>query len=136
MQIKNWLTGDVICEGPTAKEAVELAVKSGISLNHAILDGASLSWTSHDLIAEVLRRAAGDDVAKRMIAGLILVSRDWCWEQFMAVETVENTWANHELARWIKDGDEHPRCLDEYRVDNEAASKVAVTGQPNESRSP
>jgi hypothetical protein len=41
-----------------------------------------LSWESHDLLAEILRRAAGLDLAKRKIAGLVLVSRDWCWEEF------------------------------------------------------
>ena len=52
------------------------------SLLYANLFGASIEWSSHELIAEILRRAAGCDVARRSLAGLVLVSRDWCWEDF------------------------------------------------------
>ena len=47
--------------------------------------GAKASLTSHDLAAELLRRAAGDDLHKRMLAGLPLVSRDWCWTVWLEV---------------------------------------------------
>ncbi len=42
IQIKNWLTGAVIFEGeyPTIKDAVEAAVKQGVSLAYADLEGA------------------------------------------------------------------------------------------------
>jgi hypothetical protein len=43
------------------------------------LRGARGWGQSHDLIAEVLRRAAGDDPHRRAYAGLVLVSQDWCW---------------------------------------------------------
>lgn len=37
------------------------------------------SASSHDFISAVLLQAAGNDVRRRMISGLVLVSRNWCW---------------------------------------------------------
>ncbi len=51
----------------------------GAYLRGAYLRGARGWWHSHDVIAELLRRAAGDDPHRRAYAGLVLVSRDWCW---------------------------------------------------------
>lgn len=91
------------------------AVKAGSDLSWSNLSGSNLSWSSHDLLAEVLRRAAGDNIQHRMIAGLLLVSREWCWDEFLAVEGVDNEWALRELAKWIQPSDSHPECLDKYR---------------------
>ncbi len=52
-----------------------------------------LNWQSHDLLAELLRQSAGDNSQRRMVAGLILVSRDWCWNKFMALDIPEKQWA-------------------------------------------
>ena len=54
----------------------------GADLRHADLWGADLRWSSHNLISEILRQSAGDSRPKREIAGLIAVSRDWCWRDF------------------------------------------------------
>ncbi len=184
MEINNWQTGEVICEGETTKDAIEAAIEEGVSLSgahlsgahlrganlnradlggaslngadlslanlslanldaaslvgssligadlsgadlrgalfnranlsRANLSGAYLSWSSHDLMSEILLRAAGNDIEKLMIAGLVLVSRTWCWYDFLAVTTIDGDWATQELAKWIQDGDGHPECLDSY----------------------
>lgn len=54
----------------------------GANLHGADLDKIHMNWQSHDLIAEHLLRWADTDYQKRMIAGLVLVSHDWCWDHF------------------------------------------------------
>jgi len=85
----------------------------GANLYGADLREAAINWQSHDLIAEILRGAAGDDVPRRMLVGLILISRDWCWEKFLALELDPDLreWALAELRQWVKDGDGAPEAL-------------------------
>ena len=95
---------------------------SGANLSRASLSGSDLSetkinWQSHDLLAEILRRAAGADIQKRSLAGLILISRDWCWKEFLSLDHTEREWALGELAKWVQDGDRHPEILDQYRAE-------------------
>ena len=79
-----------------------------VYLRGANLRGADLNWRSHVLLAEILRRAAKDDAEKRKLAGLVLVSPDWCWKKFLALDDPLKGWALDELAKWAKDGDEAP----------------------------
>lgn len=83
----------------------------GADLRHSNLVGAKINWNSHDLIAELLRRAAGSDVERRKIAGLILISRDWCWDQFLAIDSPLRDWALDTLAPYVVDGDNAPEVL-------------------------
>jgi uncharacterized protein YjbI with pentapeptide repeats len=84
----------------------------GANLDGANLDGATINWNSHDLIAELLRRAAGDDVEKRKVAGLILVSRDWCWGDFLLLRKEPLFfWALDVLSAAVRDGDNAPDIL-------------------------
>lgn len=69
------------------------------------LQGARLEWTSHDLLAEILLRAAGKDLAKRQLAGLVLVSRDWCWSTFLSTRHPLREWAVDVLARRVTSAD-------------------------------
>ena len=82
-------------------------------LRRAELRRAVVNWNSHDLLAEILRRAAGDNVPRRMLAGLILVSRDWCWKTFLAAEIdpALRQWALDEFRLWVKEGDNAPEIL-------------------------
>ena len=84
---------------------------SDADLRGAVLRGADLSWQSHDLLAEVLRREAGEDVEKRMIAGLILVSRDWCWLKFLSLQVPQREWALSVLARYAANDENAPEAL-------------------------
>lgn len=80
-------------------------------LSYTDLRDATMNWRSHKLVAEVLIQAAGDDVQKRMLAGLVRVSRDWCWNIFMGLELPEKHWAIEVLRSKITDGDYAPGCL-------------------------
>ena len=91
----------------------------GACLGGAYLGGACLGepgktkieWTSHQLVSEILFRAAGRDVEKRMVAGLIRISTDWCWENFKAIEHPQKQWAIDELSKWVTDDDGAPELL-------------------------
>jgi hypothetical protein len=85
----------------------------GANLSRADLRGAHINWQSHDLIAEILLRAAADNVSRRMLAGLILISHDWCWDMFLALDITPavRDWALTELRRWVTDGDNAPEAL-------------------------
>ena len=86
----------------------------GANLRGANLGGATINWTSHDLVADLLRRAAGDDVERRKVAGLVLLSRDWCWEDFgrLASDPLWD-WALNTVAAYVRDGDGAPEILRE-----------------------
>src|SRR3990172_7617090 len=88
----------------------------GANLYGANLEGATINWRSHDLIAELLLRWSGDDVEKRKVAGLVLVSRDWCWKDFLKIRgdpLFEPTMKY--LAKFVKDEDGAPDILREIK---------------------
>lgn len=78
------------------------------NLRNADLFGATINWQSHDLIAELLRRAAGEDVERRKVAGLILVSRDWCWDRFLGMADPQREWALGVLREYVRECDGAP----------------------------
>jgi len=67
-------------------------------------------------MSEILLRAAGSDIEKRKIAGLIRISPDWCWSQFLALDDPLTDWALEELAKWVQDGDGAPAVLVSRKV--------------------
>ena len=82
-------------------------------LNDAYLRGARLVWQSHDLIAEILRQAAGKNKVYRSVAGLVFMSRDLCWEELAAaVTSKQRDWAFGVLAQWADENT--PRVLREW----------------------
>ena len=114
------------CEADTMLAALQQAVKEGAvlygadlrgavlrdaNLRDANLRGAKVNWQSHAIISEILRRAAGHDVQKRMVAGLILVSPDWCWDKFLSIESELRDWSITTLREYVQDGDNAPEIL-------------------------
>ena len=87
------------------------------NLRGANLRGATIAWGSHPLIAELLRRAACDDPAKRKVAGLVAISTDWCWEKFLAIDDPLRGWALGVLAGYVTDGDGAPKVVADYRTE-------------------
>ena len=75
------------------------------------LTGANLNWQSHALLAEVLRQAAGDSIPRRKLAGLVLISRDWCWRKFLAIDDPEREWAISVLRSYRTERSLGPDCL-------------------------
>ena len=90
----------------------------GAYLSGAYLRGAYLAWQSHDLISEVLRRSAGDDIAKLKVAGLVLVCREMCWKEFarLAARDPLGGWALDTLAEWVQEGDDAPAIIRERKA--------------------
>jgi hypothetical protein len=83
----------------------------GANLREAYLTGAKIAWQSHDLIAEILRRAAGDDTEKLKVAGLMLICREKCWKDFLEIRDSLVGWALDILQEWAQDGDDAPGCF-------------------------
>jgi len=112
IEIKNRFTGKVICTGETVRDA---ALANLADLRGADLRGAKLAWQSHDLLSELLRRAAGDDIEKLKVAGLLLVCREKYWKEFVAMRDSEPLfdWAIEELAKWVQPDDGAPEILRE-----------------------
>ena len=98
------------------------------SLVGANLVGAKINWQSHELIAELLRRQAGESIARRAVAGLIAVSWDKCWDWFLAHlgEMAESSWAIDALASRVVDGDGAPRVLRLRAAEMKAAAGPVV----------
>ena len=112
------------CEAESLLKALRTAVRSGADLCGAYLRGADLrgaylggadlggakmNWQSRDILGEILRRAAGLDIGKRKVAGLVLISRDWCWSRFATLESDPLfDWALDTLAEYVQDGDDAP----------------------------
>lgn len=61
------------------------------------LAGIRPQWSSHDLIAALLMAEARQSIAKRKLAGLLLVSRDWCWGQ---VDQYLTQYGDRDSTRW------------------------------------
>jgi len=87
----------------------------GADLHGADLHGAKLAWQSHDLLAEILKRAAGDDIAKLKVAGVILLCREKCWRELLAIRDPLTGWAIGVLREWVQDGDDAPKELIEWK---------------------
>ena len=89
----------------------------GADLSGADLSGARLAWGSHALLSHVLKVAAGDDLPRRMVAGLVAVSTDWCWDRLLGLPVDPDTraWALDTLAACIVEGDDSPDALRQWR---------------------
>ena len=89
---------------------------SDANLSGANLSGAILNWNSHELLSKILFNASGNDSQKRMLAGLILVSKDWCWNTFtsLTISKTKRNWVLKTLASAIVENDNHPSILDDY----------------------
>jgi hypothetical protein len=80
-------------------------------LRHADLSGAKINWESHDLVAELIRREAGENVERRKIAGMVLISTGWCWNEFLALGDPQTGWALEVLRGYVIEGDYAPKWL-------------------------
>jgi hypothetical protein len=99
-------------------------------LRSADLRYAKVQWNSHAMIAEILRQAAGDSVGRRKIAGLILVSPDWCWGKWLRLRNSRHfDWAFDTLAAFVQDGDGAPEALVQRAASLKAVS-IPSTSTP------
>ena len=108
------LCGAHLCHAHLCDANLRGADLCGADLRHADLCGAKLAWQSHDLLSEILKRSAGDNIAKLKVAGLLLVMREKCWSDFFNLHDPMTSWAVGVLRKSIVDGDMHPEILDAY----------------------
>ncbi|MFX0183344.1 MAG: pentapeptide repeat-containing protein [Candidatus Hodarchaeota archaeon] len=81
------------------------------SLKSANLENASLNWDSHQLLSQIILNHAGNNIKKRMIAGLIMVSLDLCWNDFLELNIPYKSWAIQVLKTYVKESDDVPEIL-------------------------
>ena len=85
---------------------------SGANLYGARLSDATINWSSHRLLSEILVRAATTDTQGEF-AAYIRVHPEWCWsvwvEKYKDDPRLE--WSLRELAKWRKEGDGAPECV-------------------------
>jgi hypothetical protein len=70
-----------------------------------------------------LRRQAGDDLDRLQAAGLLLIRREWCWDDFARTCAARPawTWALDVLVSCIVEGDESvPDLLLRHRAEAKA----------------
>src|SRR5579863_9221963 len=80
------------------------------------LDNTVINWQSHDLLAEILRQNAKEEVEFAM-AGHILIRRDLCWDKlFLSTWITQDNldWALKTFSKYIIEIDSHPKILDKY----------------------
>lgn len=119
VEIRNRWTDEAICTGETIRDAVlgnlnhlRGANLRGADLCGADLRGAYINWQSHDLLAEILRQAAGDETEKLKVAGLVIICRGRCWDWFTSLSGEPlYDWAMNVLSGYVRDGDGCPGVL-------------------------
>jgi len=69
-----------------------------------------MSWTDHTLLSEILFRAAKTSVPRRQLAGLVAVSTDWCWPDFLKIriDAKLRVWALKALLKFRQPEDSIP----------------------------
>ena len=85
-------------------------------LTNANLKDVTMNWNSHNLVGERLFQAAGNDGGKRMAAGYISISTDWCYRDLAANFPDKGLldWMLETMVKWCKKGDNFP--YREYRI--------------------
>ena len=72
----------------------------GANLRGSDLSFTKINWDSHDLIAEILRREAEEDIEKLRVPGLIMMLRNKCWDYFLKLEHPQKKWAIEVLKKY------------------------------------
>jgi hypothetical protein len=102
-------------------------------LGYANLGSAKINWQSHALISRILLDAAGNSIGKRKVAGLVLVSTDWCWEEWLSLRRSRHfSWAIDTLATFVQEGDGAPKILVERAASLKAATVAPPVGESKE----
>lgn len=116
------LTGAVLAgadlAGANLKEAdlrganLSCAGLSGACLSRADLTGAGINWQSHQLVSEILFRAASGDIERERWAAWIRLRTDLCWDQFIQeIPSAMVEWGISVLSPWVTDEYNAPAIL-------------------------
>lgn len=117
------LYGADLCDADLTGANLYGANLTGANLTRANLTMIKISWTSHHLISEILYRAATTEkdakiqVEKRKVAGLIAISIDWCWTEFIAINDPLTDWAIAVLAPYAENDPNAPSVFKTTRGD-------------------
>jgi hypothetical protein len=89
------------------------------SVGAAKLEGARLAWDSRELISEILAQAAGEDLDRLKIAGLVALEG---WHRLGQLAEAERRWIVEVLRPWTEvDGTQPPRELLQILIGNSGA---------------
>lgn len=83
----------------------------GADLHNVNLSGATINFNSPELVSEILRQAAGDDIEKLKIAGLVLMCKQMDWTAFVKIDDPLMPWALKEIVRYHKATDALPALV-------------------------
>jgi len=97
------------------------AYLGGADLGGADLGGAKLNWNSHQLLSELLHRAAGGDFIKISFAGAVRIHTEWCWERWQE-ETPADTWdwMLSVFSGYVTEGDTAPDVVTNWKKQHKA----------------
>jgi hypothetical protein len=79
----------------------------GANLEGADLRGAKLPWNSHNVLSEILWRAARTR-SQQMLAAFVGRATHMCWDDFRKMRHPAKQWARRELAKWVRPNDGAP----------------------------
>lgn len=88
----------------------------GCRFSGATFERVEMNWASHELIGYRLFEAAGDNADKRKIAGLIYLSEDWCWTDFINIPSRHKDWVYRTMKSWLTGKEDEPHHLARLRV--------------------
>ena len=84
-------------------------------LYDANLSRAKLNWQSHNLLGEILRRAAEGNMERRALAGLVVISTDKCHDFWMGFAHPEKEWAVSVLRQWDCEQSPAPEWIKNFK---------------------
>ena len=76
------------------------ACTSKANLSNTDLTGIRGIWQDHNLLSEILWRAA-DTVERQMLASFVGRKTNWCWTEWTEWKHPEKDWAFAQLAKWV-----------------------------------
>lgn len=105
-----YLSGADLSEADLRNADLRNADLSGAYLSGAYLSNVKMNWNSHNLISEILWRAATNQ-DQEQLAAWIGRKIEWCWKDWLAIEHTQKMWAIDIMKEFVSDDDNAPEVL-------------------------
>lgn len=93
----------------TESNFINTAMES-VTFTNAVMDDITMNWNSHDLISEILFRAA-TTIGQEQFAAWISHKKSWCWPEWLASNYSDWNWVLATLQPLVKPSDNAPSEL-------------------------